>query len=59
MIGVSLPPSYLLNGKVYKESLGDLLPHLYQMGVRNVKIRDAKPGTDPQLVLDCAEILWD
>lgn len=59
MIGVSLPPKYLLEGKVYNEKPEVLLPRLYQMGVRSVEIRDAKPGTDPQLVWDCAEILWD
>lgn len=59
MIGVSLPPAYVLSGKVYSEKPESLLPRLYQMGVRSVEIRDAKPGTDPQLVWDCAEVLWD
>lgn len=59
MIGVSLPPQYLLEGKIYKKKPETLLPLLYKMGVRSVELRDAKPGTDPQMVRDFAEIIWN
>ncbi len=59
MIGVSLSPKYLLNGSGINEKPDVLLPRLYRLGVRSVELRDAKPGTDPQCVYDCAELLWN
>lgn len=59
MIGVSVSSKWLIEGSEISSCPEDFLPKLYEKGVRSIEVRDIKPGTDPERIYNCANIVWD
>jgi len=59
MIGMSLPYKWLLENKNDMSTPAELLPKLWERGVRSIEIRAVSAGGDPVEVLRVASLLWD